>query len=98
MDAHEFLATLASAVSDPQAREKFLVDPRAVFVTDGLELPDWFRITATEGDAPELTITLPPLIDATGEMSDEQLAGVTGGWVTGTEHNGYQVYWGAPRF
>ena len=80
MDAQGFLAALAPAVTDADARERFLADPKAVLVAAGLDLPEWFPVTAREGDAAELTITLPPLFDPNADVSDEQLAGVSGGY------------------
>ncbi len=80
MDAQGFLAALAPAVTDAKARERFLADPKAVLVAAGLDLPEWFTVSAREGDAAELTITLPPLLDPNAELSEEQLAPVSGGW------------------
>ena len=77
MDAQGFLAALAPAVTDADARERFLADPKAVLAVAGLDLPEWFTVTAREGDAAELTITLPALRDP--DLSDEQLAAVSGG-------------------
>jgi hypothetical protein len=79
MDAQGFLATLAPAVTDAQARERFLADPKAVLAVAGLDLPEWFTVSACEGDAAELTITLPALRDLDADLSEEQLAGVAGG-------------------
>ena len=79
MDAQGFLAALAPAVTDADARERFLADPRAVLAVAGLDLPEWFTVTAREGDAPELTITVPGLRDPDVDLSDEQLAAVSGG-------------------
>jgi hypothetical protein len=79
MDAQRFLAALAPAVTDAQARERFLADPNAVLAVVGLDLPEWFTVSAREGDAAELTITLPPLLDPDADLSDEQLAAVAGG-------------------
>ena len=79
MDAQGFLAALAPAVTDADARERFLANPRAVLAAGGLDLPEWFTVTAREGDAAELTITLPALLDPEADLSDEQLAVVTGG-------------------
>jgi hypothetical protein len=78
MDAQGFLAALAPAVTDAQARERFLADPKAVLAAAGLDLPQWFTVSAREGDAAELTITLPALLDPDADLSDEQLAGVVG--------------------
>ena len=77
MDAQGFLAALTPAVTDADARERFLADPKAVLAAAGLDLPEWFTVTAREGDAAELTITLPALRDP--DLSDDVLEGVAGG-------------------
>jgi hypothetical protein len=79
MDAQGLLAALAPAVTDAKARERFLTDPKAVLVAAGLDLPEWFTVTAREGDAAELIITVPALLDPDTDLSEEQLAGVFGG-------------------
>jgi hypothetical protein len=79
MNAQGFLAALAPAVSDAKARERFLADPRAVLAAAGLYLPVWFTVSAREGDAAELTITLPALRDPDADLTEEQLTGVSGG-------------------
>jgi hypothetical protein len=80
MDAEGFLAALAPAVTDAQARERFLADPKAVLVAAGLDLPEWFTVSAREGEVPELTITLPALLDPDADLSEEQLEGAAGGY------------------
>ena len=79
MDAQGFLAALAPAVTDADARERFLANPKAVLVAAGLDLPEWFTVSAREGDAAELTITLPPLLDPNADLSEEQLHAVAAG-------------------
>jgi hypothetical protein len=79
MDAQGFLAALAPAVTDADARERFLADPRAVLIAAGLDLPEWIAVSAREGDAPELTITVPALLDPDADLSEEQLAAASGG-------------------
>ena len=79
MDADGFLAALAPALTDPDARAAFLADPRTVLAAAGLEIPEWVRVTAHEGDAPELSIVLPPLTDPGSELSEEELRSVGGG-------------------
>ena len=79
MDAQGVVAALTPAVTDANARERFLADPRAVLVAAGLDLPEWFTVSAREGDAAELTITLPALRDPEGDLSDMDLEGVAGG-------------------
>ena len=79
MDAQGFVAALAPAVTDANARERFLADPRAVLAAAGLDFPEWFTVSAREGDAAELTITLPALRDPDADLSDMELEGVVGG-------------------
>ena len=79
MDAQGLLAALAPAVTDADARERFRADPKAVLAAAGLDLPEWFTVTAREGDAAELTITVPALLDPDAELSDEHLRAVSGG-------------------
>jgi hypothetical protein len=79
MDAQGFLAALTPAVTDADARERFLTDPKAVLAAAGLDLPEWFPVSACEGDAAELTITLPGLLDTDTDLSDAQLDAVSGG-------------------
>ena len=80
MDAQGFLAALAPAVTDADARKRFLADPRSVLAAAGLDLPESFTVSAREGDAAELIITVPGLRDPDADLSDEQLDGVAGGW------------------
>jgi hypothetical protein len=93
MDAQSFLAALAPAVTDADARERFLADPRAVLAAAGLDLPEWFTVTAREGDAPELTITVPGLLDPDAELSEEELAAVAGGYYTCCFHGCFRCRW-----
>jgi hypothetical protein len=43
----------------------------------------WFTVSAREGDAAELIITLPPLRDPGADLSEEQLSAVAGGGFMG---------------
>ena len=79
MDAQGFLAALAPAVTDADARERFLADPKAVLAAAGLDLPEWFTVTAREGDVAELTITVPGLLAHDADLSDDVLEAVAGG-------------------
>ena len=89
MDAQGFLAALTPAVTDADARERFLADPKAILAAAGLDLPEWFTVTAREGDAAELNITVPGLRDP--DLSDEQLEAVAGGGSQGvTNYNNNQ--------
>ncbi|MDA1174608.1 MAG: hypothetical protein O2826_08845, partial [Chloroflexi bacterium] len=67
------------AVTDADARERFLADPKAVLAAAGLDLPEGFTVTARKGDAAELTITVPALLDPDADLSDDVLERVAGG-------------------
>ena len=82
MDAQGFVAALTPAVTDANARERFLADPKAVLADAGLDLPEWFTVTAREGDAAELIITVPALLDPDADLSEDVLEGVAGGSIT----------------
>ncbi len=88
MDAQGFLAALTPAVTDADARERFLADPKAVLAAAGLDLPQWFTVSAREGDAAELTITVPALRDPDADLSEKQLSVVVGGGYTPTREDG----------
>jgi hypothetical protein len=91
MDAQGFLAALTPAVTDADARERFLADPKAVLAAAGLDLPEWFTVTAREGDAAELIITVPDLRDPETDLSDAQLDAIGGG------RGEYTRTWGCKR-
>jgi hypothetical protein len=79
MDSSQLLGALAPALTDADARAAFLADPRSALAAAGLDVPDWIAVTAREGDAPELTLVLPPAIDPDADLHDEHLAAVSGG-------------------
>ena len=81
MDSQDLLAALAPALTDVDARARFLANPRATLEAAGLALPDWFAVTAREGDAPDLAITIPPMVDLDVELSEESLDQVGGGYL-----------------
>jgi hypothetical protein len=80
MDAQDFLAALAPAVTDAKARDRFLANPREVLAAAGWVLPAWLTVSAREGGAAELTITLPGLLDRDADLSEEDLKMVQGGY------------------
>ena len=96
MDAQGFVAALTPAVTDANARERFLADPRAVLVAAGLDLPEWFTVSAREGDAAELTITLPALRDPDADLSDADLDAAVGGGLFGFQRPQYTFGSGNP--
>jgi hypothetical protein len=98
MDDQGFLAALSPAMTDAQARERFLADPRGFLAAAGFDLPESVTVTAREGDAAELTITLPGLLDPNADLSDESLAMASGGWMSHwTPPSDYPLVDGLPR-
>lgn len=79
----DLVSALSPTVTDANARAAFLADPRTALAEAGLELPEWFQITVTEGHAPALGLTLPPLL-AEGELSETHLDPAAGGAGTDT--------------
>lgn len=79
----DFLAALAPVMTDADARDRFLADPRTALADAGLEFPDFITITAIEADVVQITVTLPALIAADAELTEESLAMVSGGCGTG---------------
>lgn len=79
MESQQFLAALAPALTDADARARFLANPTATLADAGVQIPDWITVTAREGSTPELTITLPALLDSDAQLTEENLAEVAGG-------------------
>jgi hypothetical protein len=75
----DLVSALSPTVTDAEARAAFLADPRTALAKAGLDLPEWFGITVTEGDAPTLALTLPPML-AEGELSETHLDNAAGGY------------------
>jgi hypothetical protein len=84
MDAQGFLAALGPAMTDAQARERFLGDPKGFLAAAGFDLPESVTVSAREGEVAEFTITLPGLLDRSADLSDESLAMASGGWFGGS--------------
>lgn len=79
MDTISFLAQVAPAMTDPEARAKWLSDPHGALLEAGIDVPAWATISAVEGDKLGVTITLGPLIDLDAQLSEEALDAVAGG-------------------
>jgi hypothetical protein len=79
MDTVSFLAKVAPAMTDAEVRGLWLSDPRAALLAAGIDVPEWADITCTEGGKLGVAITLGPLIDVAGELTEESMEGVAGG-------------------
>lgn len=79
METISFLAQIAPAMTDPEVRAKWLTDPHGALLEAGIDVPAWATISAVEGDKLGVAITLGPLMDLSGELSEEALEGIAGG-------------------
>jgi len=95
MDSLPFLERVAPAMTDPAVRALWLSDPRAALLQAGIDLPSWADVHAVEGERLGLSVTLGPLIDLDGELSEEHLGDIAGGASTGASACGsYACYQG----
>ena len=68
---------ISKAMKDPGYRERLKSDPKGTIESEiGGRLPEGLNIHVNEEDAGNVHITLPHA----GEMSSEELKGVSGGW------------------
>jgi hypothetical protein len=71
------------SIEDDAFRQQLLADPRAAVEQDlGTRLPEEVRVVAVEETADTIYLVLPSASPAgeTGELSDQQLESVAGGW------------------
>ena len=79
MEAVPFLERIAPAMTDPVVRQSWLSDPRSALLAAGIDAPDWADIEVVSGERLGIAVTLGPLVDLSGELSEEHLEGVAGG-------------------
>lgn len=67
------------AATDPAFRAAVQADPRAALAAEGLELPADVTVRVVESTPEELVVAIPPAVPQDVELSEEGLAGVSGG-------------------
>ena len=75
------------SLEDDSLRQKLLADPRAALEEElGTRLPEEVRVVAVEETADTIYLVLPSASSAGegGELSDQELEAVAGGWDTHT--------------
>ena len=70
---------IARAWSDDAYKGRLLDDPRTTLSEAGIQVPEDVEVSVTEQKAGELNLVLPPK-PAEGEVSDEMLQSVAGGF------------------
>lgn len=67
------------AQKDEEFRKKLLSDPRGTIETElGVKLPDNINIHVNENTATDVYLSIPA--STSGELTDAELSGVSGGW------------------
>ena len=69
---------VARAWTEADYKAKLLDDPRAALAEVGIEVPAGVNVNVAEVDAENVQLVLPPAPE--GEVTDESLHAVTGGW------------------
>ena len=67
-------------LGDENFRQEFKSDPKASMRAHGVDVPEGIEIVVVESTPQKHYVAMPPL--QSGEISDEQLAGVSGGGIT----------------
>jgi hypothetical protein len=70
---------IAKAWSDEGFKQQLLTNPAAALKAEGVEIPAGVAVRVVENTATTFHLVLPPK-PATGELSDEQLGNVAGGF------------------
>lgn len=73
----DFTEMMAGPATDPEARGRFMADPRGFLESLGVSLPAFITVNAVETDTPTMTIGIPPMLED-GELSEQALDGVLG--------------------
>lgn len=69
----------SKALKDEAFRESLIKDPKAALESElGVKLPDNINIHVNENSATDFYLTIPGKSD--GELTEEELSGVSGGW------------------
>ncbi|MTD16838.1 hypothetical protein GIS00_23165 [Nakamurella sp. YIM 132087] len=67
------------AAVEPEFRAAVLADPRAVFAEYGVQIPEAVAVRTVESGAEEFVLAIPAAVDVDGELSEDALAGTSGG-------------------
>ena len=79
---NQLAALFAACWKDDALKQRFTADPKAVLAEHGIDVPDGIDVNVVENTDNTVHITMPQAPAGAGELSDEELAGVAGGWTT----------------
>ena len=69
---------IAKAWRDPAFKAELIANPAAALKDEGIDVPAGMAVTVLENTDKQFHLVLPP--KPTGELSDEALDAVAGGW------------------
>ena len=70
------------AIKDERFRQELLTNPRAVLAREyNLHVPETVNIRVIEDTSDTITIAIPSKQESMQELTDEELEGVSGGWI-----------------
>ena len=72
----------AACWKDEALKARFMSDPKAVLAEHGIDVPDNMNVNVVENSDNTVHITMPKAPRESTELSDEELAGAAGGWIT----------------
>ena len=75
---NEFGKIIAKAWRDPAFKADLIANPAAALKAEGIDVPAGVTVTVLENTDKQFHLVLPPV--PTGELSDESLEAVAGGW------------------
>jgi len=77
-DDNEFGKIIAKAWRDPAFKADLIANPAAALKAEGIDVPAGMAVTVLENTDKQFHLVLPPV--PTGELSDESLEAVAGGY------------------
>ena len=70
----------AACWKDEALKARFMTDPKAVLAEHGIDVPDGINVNVVENTDNTVHITMPQAPAGDGEISDEDLGNVAGGF------------------
>jgi hypothetical protein len=78
-DENKFGDIIKKCWDDDTFKKRFVSEPKKVLAEFGMDVPDGLNVKVVENTDDTMYLTLPPRPGKAGELSDNQLEGVSGG-------------------